>query len=557
MTEAHSDTTVTFASLGLVDAGHGGHTAAGFVNCTPIQAQTLPIALAGRDVAGQAQTGTGKTAAFLVALYQSLLTHPAAAGNRAPTSVRALIVAPTRELAVQIHHDALVLGRHTGLKHRGRLRRHRLREAARAARSDGVDVLIGTPGRLIDYFKQHVFDLRHAQVLVLDEADRMFDLGFIADIRYILRRLPPPDRRQSMLFSATLSQRVLELAYEHMNNPELVRIEPDKMTVDRVRQMMYFPSMEEKVPLLIGLLRQIEAAPHHGVRQHQAHGRAPREHRCNANGFNAQALSGDVPQNKRLRFLREFHDGELAVLIATDVASRGLHIPDVSHVFNFDLPQDRGRLRAPHRPHGARRRRRRCHQLRLRGVRGLAAGHRDLHRPQDPLLPDRARAARHGRGRGSSDSASPARRWSPRRRRRATREPGWRRRARPQGCPARALAAPRPRPLTVALTRPARLSSPPWRPPPTAPGRPSPSAENHGPSRMAEIEDNVDRELFRNIEKLRQLRIEHRDLDEVICRLSLDLHIDELQLKRLKKRKLMLKDQITRLESQLIPDLNA
>ena len=124
---------------------------------------------------------------------------------------------------------------------------------------DGVDVLIGTPGRLIDYFKQHVFDLRHAQVLVLDEADRMFDLGFIADIRFILRRLPPPDQRQSMLFSATLSQRVLELAYEHMNNPELVRIEPDKITVDQVRQLMYYPSMEEKLPLLIGLLRQDEA----------------------------------------------------------------------------------------------------------------------------------------------------------------------------------------------------------------------------------------------------------------------------------------------------------
>ena len=135
-------------------------------------------------------------------------------------------------------------------------------EKQRQQLADGFDVLIGTPGRLIDYFKQHVFDLRHAQVLVLDEADRMFDLGFIADIRYLMRRLPPPERRQSMLFSATLSQRVLELAYEHMNNPELVRIEPDKMTVDRVRQIMYYPSMEEKLPLLIGLLRQSEARAH-------------------------------------------------------------------------------------------------------------------------------------------------------------------------------------------------------------------------------------------------------------------------------------------------------
>jgi ATP-dependent RNA helicase RhlB len=310
---------------------------AGFTVCTPIQAQTLPIALARRDVAGQAQTGTGKTAAFLVALYQSLLTHPPAQ-SRSPTSIRALVLAPTRELAVQIHHDAEILGKHTGLKQAvvyGGVDY----EKQRRQLEEGVDVLIGTPGRLIDYFKQHVFDLRHAQALVLDEADRMFDLGFIADIRYLLRRLPPPEKRQSMLFSATLSYRVLELAYEHMNNPELVRIEPDKMTVDRVRQLMYYPSMEEKVPLLVGLLRQAEA------RRTMIFVNTKRmaerlESTLKANGFHAQALSGDVPQNKRLRFLRDFHNGDLAVLIATDVASRGLHIPDVSHVFNFDLPQD-------------------------------------------------------------------------------------------------------------------------------------------------------------------------------------------------------------------------
>jgi ATP-dependent RNA helicase RhlB len=310
---------------------------AGFTVCTPIQAQTLPIALAGRDVAGQAQTGTGKTAAFLVALYQSLLTRPPST-NRSKSSVRALIVAPTRELAVQIHHDAEILGRHTGLKQAvvyGGVDY----EKQRRQLEEGVDVLIGTPGRLIDYFKQHVFDLRHAQALVLDEADRMFDLGFIADIRYLMRRLPHPEKRQSMLFSATLSHRVLELAYEHMNNPELVRIEPDKMTVDRVRQMMYYPAMEEKVPLLVALLRQYEARRTMiFVNTKRAAERL--ESTLNANGFHAQALSGDVPQNKRLRFLRDFHNGDLAVLIATDVASRGLHIPDVSHVFNFDLPQD-------------------------------------------------------------------------------------------------------------------------------------------------------------------------------------------------------------------------
>jgi ATP-dependent RNA helicase RhlB len=336
MSEQHRSS-VTFQSLGLAPALTRGIDEAGFTHCTPIQAQTLPIALAGHDVAGQAQTGTGKTAAFLVALYNTLLTRPPPPG-RSATSIRALVVAPTRELAVQIHRDAEVLGRHTGFVHAvvfgGTDYDKQRRQLA-----EGVDVLIGTPGRLIDYFKQRVFDMRHAQVLVLDEADRMFDLGFIADIRYILRRLPQPERRLSMLFSATLSYRVLELAYEHMNNPELVRIEPDKRTVDEVRQIIYYPSMEEKLPLLVGLLRQSEA------RRTMIFVNTKRmaerlEAVLRANSFHAQALSGDVPQPKRLKFLRDFHNGDLAVLIATDVASRGLHIPDVSHVFNFDLPQD-------------------------------------------------------------------------------------------------------------------------------------------------------------------------------------------------------------------------
>jgi len=336
MTDPHSSSP-TFESFALAPPLMQGIRDAGFTFCTPIQAQTLPLALTGADVAGQAQTGTGKTAAFLVAMYQALLTRPAPS-SRNKTSIRALIVAPTRELAVQIHHDAEILGRHCGFRQAvvfGGVDYDKQRRQL----EEGIDVLIGTPGRLIDYFKQHVFDMRHAQVLVLDEADRMFDLGFIADIRYLMRRLPHPEKRQSMLFSATLSHRVLELAYEHMNNPELVRIEPDKMTADRVRQIMYYPSMEEKLPLLIGLLRQFEA------RRTMIFVNTKRvaerlESTLRANGLHAQALSGDVPQNKRLKFLRDFHNGELAVLIATDVASRGLHIPDVSHVFNFDLPQD-------------------------------------------------------------------------------------------------------------------------------------------------------------------------------------------------------------------------
>src|ERR1044071_3555560 len=336
MSDSHL-TELSFSALHLPEELQKGLADASFERCTPIQAQTLPVALAGMDIAGQAQTGTGKTAAFLVALYARLLREPIPA-SRSLNAPRALIVAPTRELAVQIHRDAEVLGSHTGLRLGLAFggvdydkQKHHLEQ--------GVDILMGTPGRIIDFAKQRVIDLRSVQVLVLDEADRMFDLGFISDIRYILRRLPTPEARLNMLFSATLSHRVLELAYEHMNDPTLVRIEPDKMTVDRVRQLMYYLAMEEKVPLLIGLLRQSEA------RRTMVFVNTKRmaerlESTLNANGFHAQALSGDVPQAKRLRFLRDFHNGDLAVLIATDVASRGLHIPDVSHVFNFDLPQD-------------------------------------------------------------------------------------------------------------------------------------------------------------------------------------------------------------------------
>ena len=336
MSDAHLSQ-LSFDSLTLPESIKQGIAELGYTRATPIQAQTLPVALAGRDVAGQAQTGTGKTAAFLVALFNRLLTDPGAP-NRPVNAPRAIVIAPTRELAVQIHSDALGISKYTGLKLAivfGGVDYEKQRKVL----EDGVDVLIGTPGRIIDYFKQHVFDLRHIQVAVMDEADRMFDLGFIKDIRFILRRLPHPELRLTMMFSATLSHRVMELAYEHMNNPELIRIEPDKMTVDRVKQVLYFPATEEKIPLLMGLLRRIGAL-RTMVFVNTKRMAEVLERTLTANGFIAQALSGDVPQNKRLKMMRDFHSGDIAVLIATDVASRGLHIPDVSHVFNFDLPND-------------------------------------------------------------------------------------------------------------------------------------------------------------------------------------------------------------------------
>lgn len=335
MTDSHLSE-LRFDALGLHESTLAGIRDAGFEYCTPIQASALPLALQQHDVAGQAQTGTGKTAAFLIAAFQRLLSTPVDTERK--KQPRIFILAPTRELAVQIARDAEILGKHTGytiaLAYGGidyeKQRRHI---------ENGVDVLIGTPGRIIDYFKQGVFKLNEVEVVVLDEADRMFDLGFIKDIRYLLRRLPPPEKRLNMLFSATLSHRVMELAYEHMNEPELIRIEPDKVTVDSVRQAIFFPSNPEKMPLLIGLIREMGSGRIMVFVNTKREAERVQDY-LQANDIDASAISGDVPQKKRLNLLRRFQSGELQVLIGTDVASRGLHIPDVKCVINYDLPQD-------------------------------------------------------------------------------------------------------------------------------------------------------------------------------------------------------------------------
>ena len=251
---------------------------------------------------------------------------------------RALVIAPTRELALQIHRDAVLLGGHTGLRV-GLAYGGVDYEKQRKILQDGLDILVGTPGRLIDYLKQKVYNHRHIEVVVLDEADRMFDLGFISDIRFLLRRTPSPAKRQSMLFSATLSHRVMELAYEHMNNPETLKVETENVTADLVEQSVYYPANDEKLPLLIGLMRSLDES--HSMVFTNTRAAADKVGRTlNANGISAAVISGRVPQDRRQKLLKRFHDGEVPVLVATDVAARGLHIPDVTHVFNFDLPQD-------------------------------------------------------------------------------------------------------------------------------------------------------------------------------------------------------------------------
>ena len=331
-------TDITFSSFDLHPALLAGLEAAGFTRCTPIQAMTLPVALAGRDVAGQAQTGTGKTLAFLVAVMNRLLSRPALA-ERKPEDPRALILAPTRELAIQIHKDAVKFGADLGLRFAlvyGGVDYDKQRELLQK----GVDVIIATPGRLIDYVKQHkVVSLHACEMCVLDEADRMFDLGFIKDIRFLLRRMPERTTRQTLLFSATLSHRVLELAYEHMNEPEKLVVETEFITAAKVRQKLYYPADEEKIPLLIGLLSRSEGARTMVFVNTKAF--VERVARAlERAGYRVGVLSGDVPQKKRETLLKRFQAGQLELLVATDVAARGLHIDGVSHVYNYDLPFD-------------------------------------------------------------------------------------------------------------------------------------------------------------------------------------------------------------------------
>jgi len=324
-----------FDSLGLSRCLLDALDEIGYDYCTPIQAATLPIALTGKDVAGQAQTGTGKSAAFLLATMHHLMETPVAADKRGPW---ALILAPTRELALQIHKDAESLGRFTGMRFAA-IYGGTGYEQQRRTLQQGVDLIIGTPGRIIDFYKQKVFSLADIEVVVLDEADRMFDLGFIADIRYLFRRMPLPEQRINYLFSATLSQRVLELAYEHMNAPEVVRIESDQITADNVVQRLYHVSKDDKIPLLLGLFGR-DAPVRTIVFVNTKRAADQVTGYLKGNRFDAEVISGDIAQKRREALLARFQQGELPILVATDVAARGLHIPAVSHVINFDLPQD-------------------------------------------------------------------------------------------------------------------------------------------------------------------------------------------------------------------------
>lgn len=324
-----------FSDLNLPDPVQKAIDDLGFEQLTRVQGKVLPLTLAGRDVAAQAQTGTGKTATYLITIFTHCLLNPRRGD---PASPRALIVAPTRELAVQIAGDAEDLGKHTGLDMLvvfGGLDYKKQREELRR----GVDLLVGTPGRLIDYHKQGAYDLRDTEIVVIDECDRLFDMGFADDLKWLLRRLPRPEERQSLMFTATLSYRVLTLGWRQMNDPVEIVINPDNITPEAITQELYHVGSREKLSLLLGLLER-EGTKRTMIFVNTRHEARRLVEALRRHGYQARGLTGNVDQRRRLKVLDDFKDGTLPILVATDVASRGLHIEGVTHVINYDLPQD-------------------------------------------------------------------------------------------------------------------------------------------------------------------------------------------------------------------------
>ncbi|MCQ2378089.1 MAG: DEAD/DEAH box helicase [Victivallaceae bacterium] len=324
-----------FLDLALHRDVQFGVQAAGFEYCTPIQALALPILLEKRDLAARAQTGTGKTAAFLLAAFTDLLNHPLA--GRKKRAPRILVLAPTRELAVQIHKDAEQLGVYTsltkevvfgGMDH----------EKQRRALDKNLDLLVGTPGRVIDYSQSGDLDLSQVEILVIDEADRMLDMGFIPDVKRIVSRLPKKGERQTLLFSATLDESILRLSSGWLAEPAVVESEPEKLVSEHIRQQFYSVLRDEKLSLLLYLLahEKYERVIIFGNRK-DVNLRLQSD--LARFGYSVPVLSGDIAQEKRIRILEKFRSGEEKIVIATDVAARGIHVDDVSMVINYDLPE--------------------------------------------------------------------------------------------------------------------------------------------------------------------------------------------------------------------------
>ena len=329
---------VKFDTLKLDVTVQKGIDALGFEFCSPIQAQILPHTLGGNDAIGKAQTGTGKTAAFLITIFNDLLSHPIE-GERFLGEPRAVIIAPTRELVMQIAEDAQELGRFTGLQTvtliGGADYQKQLSKVNRAP----VDLIVATPGRLIDFMERRDLTLDRVEILVLDEADRMLDMGFIPQVKRIVRTTPRKEDRQTLLFSATFTQDVMNLAQQWTFEPVTVEIEPERVATASVDQKVYLVASRDRFSVLMGLLQddEVESVIIFANRRDQVR----RLHeKLRKAGVHCGMLSGEVTQAKRTRTLEQFKSGQCKVLVATDVAGRGIHVEGISHVVNYNLPED-------------------------------------------------------------------------------------------------------------------------------------------------------------------------------------------------------------------------
>lgn len=335
--EDHITPCFEFDQLGLDERILRGVREQGFQRCTLIQARSLPFSLQGYDILGKAQTGTGKTAAFLLTIFQRLLgkPQPEKVGN-GPAHPLCLIMAPTRELAIQIENDAQKLGQFTGIGTTAIVGGVEYDKQFQAL-AENPQIIVATPGRLIELYKDKRISFRSIRMCVIDEADRMFDLGFFPDIRYILRQMPSYDKRQTLLFSATLSFRVTELSYEFMNSPYEIDASEERIVVENIEEGLYHVSNDEKLPLLLGVLPKETRVMIFTNMKSTAEWLG---FKLQGNGFSAEVLTGDVDQKKRLNVVKRFKEGTTCILVATDVASRGLHMDDIALVVNYDLPED-------------------------------------------------------------------------------------------------------------------------------------------------------------------------------------------------------------------------
>ena len=310
----------------------------GFEYCTPIQAKILPSSLSGKDASGRAQTGTGKTAAFLITVITRMLNKPIR-DKRKPGTPRILVLAPTRELVLQISEEARLLSKYTDLQTISVFGGMDYKKQIKQLSADPVDIVVATPGRLLDFQRRRDISLKKIEVLIIDEADRMLDMGFIPDVRKIIYSTPEKDKRQTLLFSATLTGEITRLASQWTRNSVTVEIEPEQIAVQTVDQIVYIVTTMDKFALLLNIIHRqnIKRALIFCNRRDEVRRLVKMLTR---HGINCSALSGDIPQNKRIRRLEAFKTGKIRVLVATDVAGRGIHIQDMDYVINFMLPHD-------------------------------------------------------------------------------------------------------------------------------------------------------------------------------------------------------------------------